>query len=332
MRTPLGSAALDDAASITDVPKRAVLDITRSGSELLLSGSLDGWDFSTAVTAAGANVISNFQFNTIALGYAFSNSKVATYDNIALEVLGEPSATSLHNLLVNGGFEDATVNPWTAANGASVGLTNAARNGIQSGRVGFPSADDSQLTQDIAVTPAECTNTYTLTFSAKVEGYPEQLGIMPAVMESDGVNPAAYHFGDIEWIAAGTTGWRTFTQDFTMTDTDATTFQVLFYYYPQGGPPKVAGSVLMDDISLTGDFIIPPPVLQMSLNGLSLDFEWNSQSEKLYDLESIVSLVDSNWAGYYGHTDMPASGTGTNTLDGVVIDGPVRFFRIIEKE
>ena len=77
--------------------------------------------------------------------------------------------------------------------------------------------------------------------------------------------------------------------------------------------------------------MIPPAMLQMAINGSGLDFAWNSKFGFTYDLESSPSLAPASWEGYSSYTNMPASGTGSNTLNGVAIDGSVRFFRLIEK-
>jgi hypothetical protein len=73
-------------------------------------------------------------------------------------------------------------------------------------------------------------------------------------------------------------------------------------------------------------------MLEMAFNSAALDFAWNNKSGKLYDLESSDSLTITNWAGYNGYTNMFHDGSGTNTLNGVATDGPVRFFRVIEKD
>lgn len=163
------------------------------------------------------------------------------------------------NLVVNGGFEDATISPWVGDNGGAVSISTASANsGSQSGQVDFPAADNANIYHNNSITPADRLLTYTFSFSANVEaaGYSEILGIRPALGEWNGVTPIAYQFGDIEWITAGTTGWVTFSQEFTLSQADGTLVQPRLYYYPQGGTPKVAGSVLMDDVSLT---VIPEP-------------------------------------------------------------------------
>ncbi|RKX47036.1 MAG: hypothetical protein DRP64_02180, partial [Verrucomicrobia bacterium] len=79
-----------------------------------------------------------------------------------------------------------------------------------------------------------------------------------------------------------------------------------------------------------------PWVLQMAVNGSDLDFDWNTRSGKLYDLESTESLTDPSWEPYDDgvsvHANIPASGWGINTLSSVKAVGPIRFFRIKELE
>ncbi|MCF7818839.1 MAG: sialate O-acetylesterase, partial [Kiritimatiellales bacterium] len=82
----IGDMALDNSVSVGTNPVTWVWAVTRSGSDLIFSGSLGGTAFGSTVVASGANVISNFQFNTVGLGYAYSMGEVATYDNVRLEV------------------------------------------------------------------------------------------------------------------------------------------------------------------------------------------------------------------------------------------------------
>jgi T5SS/PEP-CTERM-associated repeat protein len=78
-----------------------------------------------------------------------------------------------------------------------------------------------------------------------------------------------------------------------------------------------------------------PVELQIATAGSNLDFTWNVNSGKLYDLESTESLMSLNWAPYTNgvtvYEDIPPSSTGTNVLSGVSAIGPTRFFRIMEK-
>ena len=160
------------------------------------------------------------------------------------------------NLIVNGGFEDAPTSPWVAANGAVLSINTASANsGSQSGQIDFPDYDLANIYQNISIVPADRLLTYTLSFSVNVEGYSELIGILPAMGEWNSVDPITFQFGTHEWIAAGTTGWQTFSQDFTLSQADGTLVQPKFYFYPQGDP-KAAGSLLMDDISMT---VVPEP-------------------------------------------------------------------------
>jgi len=68
----------------------------------------------------------------------------------------------------------------------------------------------------------------------------------------------------------------------------------------------------------------------------SLSFEWGSILGKQYDLESITSLLLTNWTAYNDgatiYTNIPASGTGTNSLTGVLAPASNAFFRLYEKD
>jgi len=82
------------------------------------------------------------------------------------------------------------------------------------------------------------------------------------------------------------------------------------------------------------DALVPnlPVQLEMTLNGAMADFQWNSNGGQLYDLESATALSNPDWQPYDGHTNMASSGTGSNTLNDVDLDGSsARFFRMIEK-
>ncbi|HJM64601.1 MAG TPA: Ig-like domain-containing protein [Roseibacillus sp.] len=80
-----------------------------------------------------------------------------------------------------------------------------------------------------------------------------------------------------------------------------------------------------------------PLVLKISRNGGNLDFEWNSLSGMQYDLVSSTDLssAPATWPPYDDgvttYENIPASGTDTNTLSGVVPLGGVRFFALTEE-
>jgi hypothetical protein len=73
--------------SVSSKPVAWILEITRAGNNLEFSGSLAGKKFSRKVVAEGANVISSFQFNTVALGYLYARGQTASYDNLKVELL-----------------------------------------------------------------------------------------------------------------------------------------------------------------------------------------------------------------------------------------------------
>ena len=81
-------------------------------------------------------------------------------------------------------------------------------------------------------------------------------------------------------------------------------------------------------------------VLEIAANGGLLDFAWNSKNGMQYDLVSSLDPATgadpSLWAPYNdgvnpAYEDIPASGTGSNTLTGVVQTGAVRFFALTEE-
>jgi len=73
------------------------------------------------------------------------------------------------------------------------------------------------------------------------------------------------------------------------------------------------------------------------INGL-LEFSWNSMTGKQYDLVSSTNLTSSpsTWPVYDDGTttfqNIPGSDTGNNTLTGVNLSGPERYYAIVEEE
>lgn len=81
----LGQPSLDNTVSVGTTLKTLVMRIERSGTDLVFSGSLDGQAFGNTVAATGANVIDNYQFNTVGLSLAYETGQTATYDNVTVE-------------------------------------------------------------------------------------------------------------------------------------------------------------------------------------------------------------------------------------------------------
>tara|TARA_B110000285_G_scaffold11565_2_gene11504 strand:- start:5042 stop:8002 length:2961 start_codon:yes stop_codon:yes gene_type:complete len=84
------------------------------------------------------------------------------------------------------------------------------------------------------------------------------------------------------------------------------------------------------------DVLATAMILQIAGGGATLDFVWNSRTAKQYDLQSTASLASPiSWLVYNDgvetYEDIQASGTGTNTLSGVLPDGSDRFFRLVEE-
>jgi len=80
-------------AAVTTSPKPVVWEIVRAGSNLTFSGSLNGTVFSSG-TATGANVLPDFEFNTVGFAY-MGDGNTASYTDFTLEVVPEPSTLSL---------------------------------------------------------------------------------------------------------------------------------------------------------------------------------------------------------------------------------------------
>ena len=92
--------------------------------------------------------------------------------------------------------------------------------------------------------------------------------------------------------------------------------------------------VVRGNVALDNSF-----VLDITTNGSTLDFSWNALAGREYDLVSTDDLEaeqnPSLWAPYNDgvttHEAIPSTGTGMQTLTGVRIVGPKRFFALIER-
>lgn len=91
----IGAPTLDNSVSVSSTMKTWVIDVTRSGTNLLFTGSLDGTAFGATVIASGSNVISGFTFNELALANYSAGGATATYDNLKVEVIPEPTTIGL---------------------------------------------------------------------------------------------------------------------------------------------------------------------------------------------------------------------------------------------
>ena len=98
------------------------------------------------------------------------------------------------------------------------------------------------------------------------------------------------------------------------------------------------GGYGLDKLVLSGDPATRGPLqLKIAQTGSDLNFEWNSITGVQYDLVSSSDLSTSpeTWDIYDdGASDfesIQASGTGTNTLTGVIKQGPVSFFALRAK-
>lgn len=85
--TSPGALAVPTTSAVGPTPVPCLFQITRRGDELVFSGSIDGDTYESVVVATGADVFSDFKYNTIALGYAWSPSDFVSYDNVRLELI-----------------------------------------------------------------------------------------------------------------------------------------------------------------------------------------------------------------------------------------------------
>jgi hypothetical protein len=76
-----------NARSVMTEPVVWIFEIIRRGDQLLFSGSLDGEEYISEAVASDEFVISDFRFNTLAVGYLYAQGKTAFYDNVRLEKL-----------------------------------------------------------------------------------------------------------------------------------------------------------------------------------------------------------------------------------------------------
>ena len=83
--------------------------------------------------------------------------------------------------------------------------------------------------------------------------------------------------------------------------------------------------------------MLDPLQLEIIQNGGALDFEWNSVNGMQYDLVSNTDLMSSpsTWLPYNDgvmtYENILSTGTGTQTLSGVLKVGPRRFFALVEE-
>ena len=104
---------------------------------------------------------------------------------------------------------------------------------------------------------------------------------------------------------------------------DGSHSQVTAYGYLPGPGDGASGKDLALEIRRTGEL---------------LDFSWNGEDGKQYDLVSSPSLrtPPASWEPYNDgeivFANIPDAGTGMNTLRGVHLIGAKRFFAIVEED
>ncbi len=87
------------------------------------------------------------------------------------------------------------------------------------------------------------------------------------------------------------------------------------------------------------DVSVSPPALSLGIsrNGTNFDFEWNSQTGKVYDLVSSpdLSTAVGSWSAYDDGVTIYeniVSNPPTNSLSDIPVQGSRRFFSVVEKE
>ena len=106
----------------------------------------------------------------------------------------------------------------------------------------------------------------------------------------------------------------------------------------------IDATIFANNFVVSGDSLSPiggAPTSSLELeiiqNEVDLSFEWNSTNDMQYTLVSNTDLMTppSAWLPYddgvITYEDILSSGTGTQTLSGVLKVGPLRFFALIEE-
>ncbi len=91
--TTIGS--LVNSQTISDDETSWVFEITRSGDNLIFGSSLNGAEFSNTIAASGANVINDFEFNTVALAHGFASNATAYFYDVEVTVIPEPQSFAM---------------------------------------------------------------------------------------------------------------------------------------------------------------------------------------------------------------------------------------------
>lgn len=93
---------------------------------------------------------------------------------------------------------------------------------------------------------------------------------------------------------------------------------------------NVSFDAIDSDLPLSFALIITPH----ATNTGNYDFEWESQSGKLYDLVSAIELVNppASWPVWNDNADITSGGTTTTLLDVPGGADPMRFFAVLEKD
>ena len=151
------------------------------------------------------------------------------------------------NLLVNPGFEDATIAPWAPEGPTTLSISTVAKTGLQSAQVDFPGQDKVGIRQALAIDAGDRLQEYTVSCSVNTDGHTESIGFVLGLWEFG--SSVVFNQTPFTWINPGTTGWVDLSFTVTLSSPDAGGIRALLWIAPQGNP-KAAGHFLVDDFSL----------------------------------------------------------------------------------
>lgn len=186
------------------------------------------------------------------------------------------------NLLVNPGFEEASIDPWNSLSGASLSRADNARSGEGSARVDFPNQANSFMEQVVAI-DAEKHAQYNVRYSVNADDYADPFEVRVFIQEQPG---GEFFIFDFIPLAAGSNGWVDVSHSYTVSASSVTSVSFAVQGFP-GGSPAVGGHFFIDDCALepVGSVINPAAG--------SLVTDRNSSVEDVYETVSVTN----DWIG-----------------------------------